>query len=145
MRVGGLSIKTIRWSSSNQRATQMLYKFMNRKLVAGLAAVALACSVMAQELTYENAGFISAPPDLPPNIDAFNFVNNGTFIINLTNQLWLLPPFQSPLPFEMQNVHNYTNSAGMFMSFNTGLRVDTFDPTVGVRKPASTFHNEGTI
>ena len=123
----------------------MLYKFMNRKLVAGLAAVALACSAIAQELTYENATFLSAPPDLPPNIDAFNFVNDGTFIINLTNQLWLIPPSQSPIPYEMQNVHNYTNSAGMFMSFNTGFRVDRFDPRVGVRGPASIFDNEGTI
>jgi hypothetical protein len=123
----------------------MLYKFMNRKLVAGLCAVALACSAIAQQLTYENAGFISAPPAIPPNIDAYNFVNDGTFIINLTNQIWLLPPFQSPLPYEMQNVRNYTNSAGMFMSFNTGFRVDTFDPNFGVRQPASIVDNEGII
>jgi len=123
----------------------MLYKFMNRKLVAGLSTIALACSALAQELTYENAGFISAPPDIPPTIDAYNFVNNGTFIINLTNQIWLLPPFQPPIPYEMQNVRNYTNSAGMFMSFNTGFRVDTFDPTFGFRQPASVFHNAGLI
>jgi hypothetical protein len=123
----------------------MIYTFMNRKLVAGLSAVVLGCSAMAQQLTYENATFLSAPPDIPPNIDAFNFVNNGTFIINLTNQIWFTPPFQPPLPYEMQNVRNYTNSAGMFMAFNTGFRVDTFDPNVGIRQPASTFHNAGLI
>src|SRR6516162_8124049 len=123
----------------------MLYTFMNRKLVAGFAAVVLTCSAMAQQLTYENAAFLSAPPDIPPNIDAYNFVNNGTFIINLTNEIWFEPPFQPPLPFEMQNVRNYTNSAGMFMSFNTGFRVDTFDPNFGFRQPAYIFDNEGII
>src|SRR5262249_1488505 len=32
-----------------------------------------------------------------------------------------------------------------FMSFNTGFRVDTFDPNFGVRQPASIVDNEGII
>src|SRR5258708_5295813 len=119
--------------------------FMNRKLVAGLLAVTLACPLLAQELTYENAGLFSAPPEIPPNIDAVNFVNDGQFIINLTNQVWFWPPFQSPYPYEMQNTRNYTNSGGAFMAFNTGLRIDTFNPNVGLRQPASVFDNEGII
>src|ERR1051326_4112235 len=99
---------------------------MNRKLLAGFTALALAWSALGQDLTYENSGLFSAPPEIPPNIDAPNFVNDGQFIINLTNQIWFQPPFQSPYPFEMQNTRNYTNIAGAFMSFNTGFRVDTF-------------------
>ena len=118
---------------------------MKRKLVVGLASVALVCSAIAQDLTYENPGLFSAPPDLPPNVDAVNFINDGIFIINLTNQVWLWPPFQSPYPFEMQNVRNFTNSAGALMTFNTGLRVDTYDPGTGRRGPAAVFDNEGTI
>ena len=119
--------------------------YMNRKLLAGLSALVVAWSALGQGLTYDNSGFFSAPPEIPPNIDAVNFINDGDFIINFTNQIWFQPPFQSPYPFEMQNTRNYTNIAGAFMSFNTGFRVDTFDPNVGVRQPASTFDNEGII
>src|SRR5262249_34318722 len=37
------------------------------------------------------------------------------------------------------------NSAGALMTFNTGLRVNTFDPGTGLRGPAAVFDNEGTI
>ena len=64
-------------------------------LIAGLAC--------AQQSTYENSGIFAAPPEIPPNIDAINFINDGQFVINLTNQIWFTPPFQAPYPFEMQD------------------------------------------
>src|SRR5215471_10707929 len=118
---------------------------MKSKFVCGLLGLALAAPVLGQDLTYENPGLFMAPPEIPPNIDAVNFVNDGQFIINFTNTVWLLPPFQPPAPYEMQNVQNYTNSYGAFLSSNTGLRWDTYDPSAAVRRPASSFWNDGTI
>jgi hypothetical protein len=118
---------------------------MKSRFVAGLLGLALAFPVLGQDLTYENPGFFAAPPEIPPNIDALNFVNDGQFIINFTNTVWLLPPYQPPPPYEMQNVQNYTNSFGAFLSCNTGLRLQTYDPTLQVRKTASSFWNDGTI
>lgn len=118
---------------------------MKPKFLCSLLGLALVAPVFGQDLTYENPGFFSAPPEIPPNIDALNFVNDGQFIINFTNTVWLLPPYQPPSPYEMQNVQNYTNSFGAFLSCNTGLRLENYDPTLGIRQPASTFWNDGTI
>jgi len=46
----------------------------------------LGCSALGQTSTfYENNGLFQAPPAIPPNIDAVNFLNSGRFIINFNN------------------------------------------------------------
>jgi hypothetical protein len=118
---------------------------MRSKLLSGLFAVALSCSALGQSLWYQNDGFLIAPPDVPPDIDALSFVNRGQFVINLTNQVWFLPPYQAPYPFETQRTISYTNEFGAFMSCNSGFRLETFVRDGLPRQMASAIHNEGRI
>src|SRR5438477_10637816 len=102
---------------------------MSRKLLLSLVGLALCWSSYGQTAVYENTGTVMAPPAIPPNIDALNFVNRGQFIINFTNNTI---PFSAPpigaAPYETQNTLNYSNFLGHYMSFNTGLRAETFNP-----------------
>src|SRR5262249_6363786 len=69
----------------------------------------------------------------PPQIDATNFINNGSF--NLSTLF----------PFDTSNTQNFTNNGTMFGS--VGFRFDNAPATSGVRVPAANFRNRvvGTI
>ena len=123
---------------------------MKSKLLCGLFAGTVALSASAQqqpELFYNIQQGVSllAPPTIPPNVDAINFVNHGQFVINFTNQLPFDPPPQNPYPFETQNTLNYSNFFGATMSCNTGFRLETFVPPGGPRRPANSFFNDGVV
>src|SRR6266404_5582952 len=123
---------------------------MKCKLLLSLAALGFACSTLAQTAgTYENPGLVLAPPDIPPQVDATNFVNAGQFIINFTNNLVTLPDFPpapGPLyPYETANTLNYSNLFGSLMSCNLGFRLEDFDTATGQRGRAASFFNAGTI
>lgn len=118
---------------------------MKCKLLFGLFGLVCAQMAWAQPGEfYENNGSVLCPPEIPPNIDAINFVNRGYFIINFTNEppMWN-PPATVP-PFETQNTLHYTNANGAFMSCNQGFRMETFNQQTG-RRPAATLFNAGTI
>lgn len=120
---------------------------MNGKLLFGLFALASSGSAFGQAATfYENNGVLVAPPAIPPNIDAVNFVNRGTFVINFTNVSFPItaPPAGLP-PYETQNTVNYTNAAGHLMSANLGFRLETYDSNTHLRRRAGSFFNAGTI
>ncbi len=123
---------------------------MKYKVLAGVAGLLLACSAVAQSgATYRNDAFIIVPPLIAPNIDAGTFINNGQFVINFTNDLFIVLGRETELgvqadPYETQNTLNFTNLAGAFMSCNTGFRFD-FAPPDGPRRRASSFYNAGTV
>ncbi|HEV8543362.1 MAG TPA: hypothetical protein VGR78_13285 [Verrucomicrobiae bacterium] len=60
-------------------------------------------------------------------VDAVNFVNDGTFIVSST------------IPWSAQNTINFTNRGSMLGSI--GYTFDTVDSTFGIRRPASNFVN----
>jgi len=120
---------------------------MNCKSFSVLFATAFCGAAAGQPaLFYENNGLLVAPPAIPPNIDAFNFLNRGQFIINFTNFTTpALPPPVGLPPYETQNTLNYTNYFGHLMSCNTGFRMEMFNSQTGLRQRASSFFNDGTI
>ena len=64
----------------------MKYKFPVSCLLAGLTVL----QAHAAAEFYVNDGVVLCPPQIPPQVDATNFVNNNYFDINYTN-LYLLP------------------------------------------------------
>lgn len=93
-----------------------------------LVGVLLPMAVGATDGTWVNNGTIV----VAPNIDATNFVNNGTFSVATTQ------------PFDTSNTENFTNSSTMTGS--VGFRFDTAPRNssgqlIGQRKLASIFHN----
>lgn len=101
--------------------------------VALLATLA-APSVSAQPAPfYINDGLVQAPPQVPPQIDAVNFVNNATF--NIQGLL-------STMPYATANTVNYTNRG--VMASSSGFAFMTY-PDFGGPVPAETFYNDGTI
>src|SRR4051812_24329822 len=65
-------------------------------------------------------------------VDAFRFLNEGTFITTPTT-----------VPWDSQSTTNFVNRG--IMSGNIGYRFETVDPTFGFRKPADSFVNRGSI
>jgi hypothetical protein len=111
---------------------------MKRMSVCSLLMLALARVALGQTSQfYINDGVVNAPPDIPPQIDAINFVNNNLFTINFTN---LSLDIQL---FDFSNTRNYTNRG--IMTGNTGFEFDTAPTSSGQRQPAANFHNFGTI
>src|SRR5882672_9719173 len=83
----------------------------------------------ATDAFYINNGTVM----FPPQIDATNFINNGSFDIFTV------------LPFDTSNTQNFTNNGTMFGS--VGFRFDTAPSTSGTRRMAASFRNRlaGTI
>ncbi len=117
--------------------------YMKQKLVFGLVAQTLVSAALSQSPDlYENWTRVQCPPEIPPTIDAVNFVNHAEFLINFTNFTFSLP-VTAP-PYETSSTANYTNDFGALMSCNTGFRMET-KPLSGPRQRASTLYNNGTI
>ena len=93
-----------------------------------LIGMLLPLAAGATDATWINNGSIV----VAPNIDATNFVNNGTINIATTQ------------PFDTSNTRNFTNSGSM--SGSVGFRLDTAPRNssgqlIGERKLAANFHN----
>jgi hypothetical protein len=117
---------------------------MKQKLLCGLMALVLGPAALSQtSALYENWGVVQCPPEVPPMIDASNFVNHASFLINFTNGNLLTLPVTTK-PFETTSTLNYTNDFGALMSCNAGFRMETF-PQSGARQRASSLYNNGTI
>src|SRR4051812_8684857 len=112
---------------------------MKRWLVCSGLGVFLAGSVFGQTAqTWVNNSSIICPPEIPPVIDAFNFVNNRSAILSLTFTNFDYLPL-----FDTTSTLNFTNHG--YMSANTGFRFDTELAAVGQRTWARSFFNDGTI
>jgi hypothetical protein len=107
---------------------------MNFRFLLTLAAGLAVCSLPAQTVPfYINDGVVQCPPQVPPQIDALNFVNNGSFSIQT---------LLSAMPYATQNTLNFTNRGTMDSS--SGFLFMT-QPDVGGAVPANSFYNSGTI
>ncbi len=125
------------------RLANCMKRLMKWPLLCGLLSLNLMCAVSAGDVLFENDAIITYPGTEvnPPVIDATNFVNTGTFIINFTD-LFLILNNQSF--FETSDTYNYTNS-GVMMA-NAGFRFDTrFSSGTGARTMAANFYNQGSI
>jgi hypothetical protein len=96
---------------------------------------------------YVNDGVVLVPPQIAPQADATNFVNNNYFSINFTN-LVILPSGQItilPTYYSTSNTRNFTNNGVMVA--NGGFIFDWFDtvPVNDAHKRAGNFVNNGTI
>ena len=89
----------------------------------GLALLLVPASLRATDPSFINSGLIN----FPVQIDAFNFVNSGSFFVN------------SALPFETSNTRNYTNSGTM--SGAPGFFFDNAAPNSGPRSMSDSFVN----
>jgi hypothetical protein len=122
---------------------------MKQKLLSGILALAFAVAVVPTAFSqpdtyYQNVGSVICPPDIPPTIDATNFINEGQFIVNITNFPSVLPS-QGPVdPYETFDTLNFTNGFGAFLACNSGFLFQ-YNPQVGAPSPAASFYNAGTI
>ena len=115
---------------------------MKQKLILGLMALSLMPAALSQTPgSYENWGVVQCPPEIPPTIDATNFVNHAQFTINFTNEVFL--PVTIP-PYYTSDTVNYTNDFGAVMSCNTGFLLETLLQS-GQEQRAGTLYNNGTI
>lgn len=122
------------------RLAKRMKRLMTWPLLCGLLGLVLARPTLAADDIYQNDAYISYPGTelFPPVIDATNFINNGTFIINFQNV------FLTPQPFyETSDTLNYLNTG--LMMVNTGFKFDHQPIGVGSRTMADTFVNQGTI
>src|SRR5689334_3835195 len=72
---------------------------------------------------YRNDGIVNVPPQIAPQINATNFVNNGVFNINFTGTATFRGLGVLQL-YTTSNTRNYTNRGAM--SANTGFKFDLF-------------------
>src|SRR5690349_17919735 len=77
----------------------------------------------AADATYFNSGLVT----FPPQVDATNFVNTGTFQIATTK------------PFDTSNTRNFTNNGTLQGS--VGFRFDTVNTANGLRTMAANYFN----
>jgi hypothetical protein len=123
----------MRTSQANGPVKDMKCKFFVGCLVLGMAWT----RVNAASDFYVNDSVVLCPPQLPPQVDATNFVNNNYFSINFTNFV-LTPQF-----YQTASTRNFTNN-GMMIA-NSGFRFDTAPSGSGAHSMAANFVNTGTI
>ena len=114
--------------------------FLLSLLVAALASVARG----QPALFYVNDAVVQAPPEIPPQVDAINFVNNTFFSVTFTN-LDFDPDtltFNAVL-FQPVDTLNFTNLS--YMSVNPGINFLTIPSQTGQERMAANFYNSGTI
>jgi len=122
-----------------QRRSNFMNRLMKWPLVCGLLGLTLAHPALAADSLYENNAIVTYPgtQSFPPVIDATNFVNTGTFIINFTT-LSLPQPF-----YETSDTLNYDNT-GLLMA-NTGFQFDNQSASTGARTMSASFFNSGLV
>src|SRR6266436_4881249 len=106
---------------------------MKRLFIPGVLSLMLIRQLgWATDQFYINNGNVT----FPPQIDAVNFINNGTFDFSFNPTLF---------PFDTSNTENFTNNGTMFGS--VGFRFDNAPSVSGIRVPAASFRNRlaGTI
>ena len=105
---------------------------MKRLFLNGFLALALVWARLASaaDLLYENDGQINSPPDIAPQVDATNFLNDGlinialnSFVVTNSTIFSAIVLNTSILPFDFSDVQNYTNRGQMLC--DTGFRFDT--------------------
>ncbi len=115
-------------------------KLMKRNLPT-LLLLLVASAAWAQPMTYYvNDGVVQCPPDIPPQIDALNFINNNSFTIIDTNIL-----IPNSRLYDTSDTINFTNSASAVMVGDPGFQFDTAPSGSGLRQRAGAIYNAGRI
>ena len=123
------------------RPATCMKRLMKWPLLCGLLSLALVRTNLAADALFQNDGIITYPGTEvnPPVIDATNFVNTGTMVINFTlPYLTLTQPF-----YETSDTLNYTNT-GLMMG-NAGFQFDNQSSGTGGRTSSANFYNQGTV
>jgi hypothetical protein len=110
-------------------------------LLCAMLALSLVRFASAADAFYSNAGVVNYPGNTnnPPVINATNFVNTGTFVIDfLSFAQNLAAPF-----YETSDTLNYTNTG--LMRCDSGFQFDTRSSQTGDRSVASSFFNSGSV
>jgi hypothetical protein len=123
-----------------QHRSSLMNRFVKWLLLCGLLGFAWTRPALAGNETYVNNGIVSYPGTqyaYPPDIDATNFINTGSFTINFT-----VIPLGQPL-FETSDTANYTNTGTMVG--NTGFQFDDQSSVSGLHTFSTSFNNSGSI
>ena len=122
------------------RLGKILPSVLKGCFLAWVLTMAASPVASAADASYVNNGVVNYPLNTvnPPVIDATNFVNNSSFIINFTTLFLYVPPF-----YETSDTLNYTNNALIMGNF--GFRFDHQNATNGERSPSSVFYNNGVV
>jgi len=120
---------------------------MKRRFLLALLAVAVASPLRgAPALFYVNDAVVQAPPEIPPQVDAINFVNRNFFSITFTNLDFDPATFSyNATLFQTADTLNFTNIG--YMAVNPGINFLTVpSPSQpGQERMAANFYNPGTI
>lgn len=124
------------------RPAKTMNRLMKRPLLSALIVLALAHEAWSADALYQNDAVVNYPGNVanPPVIDATNFVNTGTFIINFTAGFGLNAPF-----YETLDTQNYLNTGPGLMMGNTGFIFDNQNGDTQSRSRSASFLNQGTI
>jgi hypothetical protein len=116
-----------------------------KRLFLWMVLTVLAAPMAIATTNYINIGSVSAicPPQAPPQIDASNFVNHGTFSITNNNIDDANLPWLPPAPFETWNTRNWTNFNKMVC--DPGFRFDYFDSAGQTNGWSANFRNAGQV
>lgn len=114
-----------------------IVKAMKCRIFSVCLALAMPLTAAAVSEFYVNDGVVNCPPQIPPQVNAVNFVNNNFFSINFTNFL-INPPL-----YKTANTLNFTNLGYMFANY--GFQFDHGPTGAGTRKMAENFVNSGLI
>jgi len=114
----------------------IITKIMKQLLTTGGLSLLTVLAALAADPLYINDLGINSPPDVPPNIDAFGWLNRATFSID--NSFNFVPQ-----PYETKDTLYFTNTPSGQMFGFPGFR---FLNTVGSQHYwMDTFTNNGTI
>jgi hypothetical protein len=113
--------------------------------ILSLLAVALSSPASGQPaLFYVNDAVVQAPPQIPPQVDAINFVNNSYFSITFTNLDYSGDTLSyNAVLFQPVDCLNFTNFS--YMSVNAGINFLTVPSGAGQERMAANFFNPGVI
>ena len=107
---------------------------MKHLLAAGALSLALAGLAFGQPNNFFiNNQVITAPPDVPPQGYATNYVNKSTITVT------------EGAPFFFYDVVNYTNSDEGIMSADIGFLFNHTPDSNGITGEAGSFYNAGTV
>lgn len=114
-------------------------------LIVFAALAALAGRAPAASDFYVNDSTVVCPPQIPPQVDATNFVNNSYFSINFTNFVFLPSGLFTVQPdyYATADTRNFTNN-GMMIA-NGGFLFDSSPSGNGSRSMAANYVNRGSV
>ena len=118
---------------------------MKRCFLVSLVALVAASVAPGQPVTfYVNDSVVQAPPEIPPQIDALNFVNNSYFSVTFTNLVLDVDTLNyNAVLFQPVDTLNFTNRG--YMSVDPGIDFRTVPSQTGPKRMAANFYNPGTI